>query len=281
MAGTNPVFIVNGTVVVKLFTDLFGGPLSAPTELACYQLLTHDPAFPAPSLLAHGELFADGWPWPYVVTSVMPGMSLGEAGDHANPDDRRAAAAFLGRALRRLHDIPLGPDGPLAGTWDRFAAFLTQQRQQVVDRYGSKDLLSQSLGNQLNTILPSAEELIDRTDRPLLIHADLNRDHLLGTVEPGGWRPTGIIDFGDAMMGSFFYELQALHIGLFRCEGELLRIFLNAYNPPAPLLRDLPRRATAMMLLHRFDMLETALQAVPAIREAQTLDALAALVWGV
>jgi hypothetical protein len=78
--GTFPVFIVAGRVVVKFFGDLFEGGARFRIEREVYALLGRDRAIPAPGLVASGALFADasGWHWPYLVTDVLPGVSLAE-----------------------------------------------------------------------------------------------------------------------------------------------------------------------------------------------------------
>jgi hygromycin-B 7''-O-kinase len=282
LAGTNPVFIVDERLVVKLFTDMFGGAESAPAERACYRLFARAPTLPAPRLLAEGALFSDagGWPWPYLVLELIPGRSLGEDAALVGADDRGHTAAFLGRALRALHTIPLDADGPLRASWDAYDAFLARQRLECAAAHAQRGVLPPALVGQIDGYLPSLDDLTDHGAPPALLHADLNWDHLLGVSEGGRWRPTGIIDFGDAMVGDPLYELVVLHVGLFRCDTSLLRAFLAAYGPPPSLLRDFTRRAMALTLLHRYDMIDAVLEELPAARAARSLGELAALIWG-
>ena len=88
-----------------------------------------------------------------------------------------------------------------------------------------------------------------------MLHCDLNADHVLGGFEGERWRPVGVIDFGDAMIGDRMYDLVALHLGLFRCDKRLLRAFLDDYGSDERLRRDFARRAMSMTLLHQFDVL--------------------------
>jgi hypothetical protein len=80
-SGTHPVFLVNEQYAVKLYTDLFSGEQSYQVEREVYRLIATEPALPAPSLVATGKLFDehDGWSWPYIVTRVIPGLSMSES----------------------------------------------------------------------------------------------------------------------------------------------------------------------------------------------------------
>ena len=77
------------------------------------------------------------------------------------------------------------------------------------------------------------------------------------------WRPIGVIDFGDAMVGDRLYELVALNLGLFRCDKRLLGIFLDTYGFDLALRRDFVRRAMSLTLLHEFNVLSSVLPCVP------------------
>jgi hypothetical protein len=113
------------------------------------------------------------------------------------------------------------------------------------------------------------------------LHCDLGDDHVLGRFEGQRWRPTGIIDFGDAKVGDRVYELIALHIGLFRCDKRLLRVFLESYGfDTGPRDRFL-LRAMSFALLHEFDVLKPVFEDYPAARAAGDLGELAALLWDV
>jgi hygromycin-B 7''-O-kinase len=278
LPGTNPVFVVDETYVVKLYVHLFDGARSYPVERAAYELIARRPGLPAPALIASGDLFdpAGGWPWPYIVTQAISGRSLGES--QLNDADRLAVAAWLGPAVRGIHALPLDDAGPLRAAWDDFAAFLAAQRAAATATHAGWGRLPSRLVAQIDTYLSG--ELLNRSAPPVLIHADLNRDHVLGELMHGVWRPRGIIDFGDARVGDRMYELVALHLGLFDADGRLLRTFLEAYGFDDQLRHDFVRRAMAMTLLFEFNTLGEILQHMPDAAEASNLEELAELLWG-
>ncbi len=282
--GTNPVFVVDESHVIKLYTDFFDGSRSRAVERAVYGLLARrsslarQPVLPAPRLMAEGDLYPPGtcpsgaWRYPYLITTALPGRSLTEAPIGAS--DRLALARTLGEALAALHTVPV--EGLAAfppGEWD---AFLCARRATCAADQAAWGTLPPHLVAQIEDYLPAPDELLAEGRRGL-IHADLNADHVLGRVEAGGWRLTGIIDFGDARVGDLAYELVALHLGLFGCDRALLGEFLRwhgGFTPDAAFAR----RAMAMTLLHEFDVL---VDVPPEILAAPDLETLAGALWDV
>ena len=134
---------------------------------------------------------------------------------------------------------------------------------------------------QIEAFVPPLEALAEGLGQPHLIHADLTADHLLGRVEGGRWITTGLIDFGDAMIGDLYYELVPLHLDLFHADKRLLATFLRSYGVDEAMLRIVPTRALAAALLHRFDVFGPTFAAHPWARDARSLEELADLLWDV
>lgn len=276
LPGTNAVFLVDQRYAIKLFPDLFGGAVSYPAERQCYDLIAQASGIPAPALIASGELFdrSGGWHWPYLITSVLPGQSLGET-PNVGFADRLRIASWLGQLLRRIHHLPLEGSGPLVADWEPYSAFLNEQRATVTSRHVARGVLPSHLCAQLEAYLPPAALLIDRASTPRLLHSDLNRDHVLGEWVAGCWQPSGVIDFGDARVGDPAYELVALHLGLFDADKRLLQAFLDSYGE-ASLASALPQRAMSLTLLHEFTVIG---QLQHVMDTTATLDELADLLW--
>lgn len=281
--GTNPVFIVDGRYAVKLYTDWFNGYASYPTELDSYRLIAMNPQLPAPALIAHGSLYPEGteWHWPYIVTTVIPGASLGEAGELVSYDDRRELAGFLAQVLRQVHALPVESSAVMRRSWDSFAAFLQERRLHCLDNHRRWKALPDHLIDQIEDYLIPLSELMDDEGGPYILHCDLNRDHVLGAWEGVRWTPAGIIDFGDARAGDRLYEFVALHLGLFRYDKRLLGRFLTQYGVEEHWKDNgrLVRRLMNYTLLHEFNVLDQLCEAHPSLREAASLPELAAWIW--
>jgi aminoglycoside phosphotransferase (APT) family kinase protein len=281
LLGTNPVFLVGEQYAVKLFTHLFGGAESFPAELELYQLLARTEEFPAPTLVAHGRLFEEdsGWHWPYIVTSLVPGTSLGEVEAQVPYDDKLTLAQWLGATVRRLHELPVTEMSHLSGSRNDFYHFIARRRESCAANQRRWGAMPEHLIARIEDYLPPIEQLVGPSSGWSLLHCDLNVDHVLGEFQDGRWMPRGIIDFGDARRGERLHELGALHLGLFGCDKRLLQHFLESYGFDAALREDFARRAMSFTLLHEFSLLESFFRYSPQAASAQSLDEVATLLW--
>jgi aminoglycoside phosphotransferase (APT) family kinase protein len=278
VAGTYPTFIVDDRWVVKFFGALYDGWRCFQVESQAAALVASLPRLLTAPVLAQGFLLDENasWHWPYLVFQFIPGVSIGEVYNQVSQEARLALAAEMGGRVKRLHELPLPVDGPLAASWDGFACFLRGQYAGCAQRQAAWGSLAPQLAAQIPAYLPPLEELLPMTDRPRLVHADLTRDHLLGTLSPEGrWKTGALIDFGDARAGSPWYELPALHLDLFNSDKRLLRAFFEAYGWEGWREASFPRRAMAYTLLHEFNVLVL----YPQARDAASLEALAEELW--
>jgi hygromycin-B 7''-O-kinase len=239
--GSFPTFRV-GDVFVKLFCEGFDGAACHRVELAMDDVIKDVDAIPAPRVLDNGELFSDeSWSWPYLVFTVIRG------GPARRQPITARGAADLGEAIAALHALP----APL------------EPALHAVPTPCAKLSLPKPLAD-----LPLPE--VSRDD-PVVLHADLHADHIF--LDADG-RLTGIIDWGDAFVANRYYELAALHLGLFFGDAELLGAFLDSYRWPAD--ADFARRALDAARSHEFDVFNEL-----TLPPATTLDGLATALFGV
>ena len=286
LPGTHPVFIVSEQYVIKLFTYYFGGAESLAVERDLYSIFAQSPPFsiPVPALIAEGTLFPQGdeWSWPYLITNVIPGTSLGEVYEQVSYEDMLALAHSLGLFLRQLHQVNLSQSRIFKPMWDTFLENIEDQRHTCVARQQEWGTLPTHLIAQIEDYLLPDEQLFDIHTTPHLLHCDLNADHVLGLVdERQSWHTRGIIDFGDALVGDWHYELFALHMGLFHADKHLLHVFLDSYDPEQTLRANFTHIAMSYQLLRRFDGLQRFFQENPAAREVKRLEELAEILWEV
>jgi hygromycin-B 7''-O-kinase len=281
LPGTHPVFLVADRYAVKFTSPLFSSPAHAGAEAELYARFAQPPALPVPKLVVAGDLFpADGgWPWPYLITTLIPGRSFGEDAEAMDVADQAAVATYLGPLIRTLHEITLPGSVRFAPTWDAFAAFLERQRAGCLASHRRWGSLPDALIAQIEDYLLPLESLLDLSTPPSLIHADLTADHVLGRFVAGHWQPTGLIDFDDARVGAPGYEWVALHLDLFRADKALLRAFFAAYGADVAGAPDFAHQALSFTLLHEFDVLGPIFAASPALRLVPDLPTLAALLW--
>ena len=275
-----------------------------------------------PRLVAAGRLDpctpgGGGRAWPYVVTTYLPGRRLGDVWPGLTPAARLAVARGLGAALRDLHRLAPsglavlrpalgsdggGPAGDMSGGPDRGAGvgadgsgdderrrawleFVAQQAATARERHSRWGRLTPALLADIDGFLGRIE--LPRAGwRPVVMSCDVTADHVL-VERPGGgggegWRVSGLIDFGDAMIGDPEYEFVAVYVSALGCEQASFDAMLNAYGYPAgeDYRKSLGRRLLGYMLLHRFDVFEGLPRAVVvAMRGASNLAAVADAIW--
>jgi hygromycin-B 7''-O-kinase len=276
LPGTYPAFIVGDRWVIKFFGRLFEGGQAYQVEKEANRLTMIDPAIRTAQVAASGALGGEGWPWPYLVFDYIPAVSLGNQIEQVSTAGLLEIAVEMGETARRLHALPLDGSPVFPNDHNTYQAFLIKQRAACTAKQREWGTLAPHLLEQIEDFLPPLDELIDRSRHPHLIHADLTRDHLLGRAADGHWSTLALIDFGDAMTGALLYELSALHLDLFAGSRQMLAAFLDTYGIDTTFRAELPRKAMATALLHRFNVLACL---PPEMLRADSLDELAHMIW--
>ena len=284
LPGTHPVFIVDERYVIKFFTYYFGGAESLAVETDLYHLFAGNPplSIPVPTLITQGNLFSEDneWPWPYLITNVISGTGLVEVYEQVHYEDLLSLADSLGLFLRQLHNLNLSQSNVFKPTWDAFAESIEEQRCTCVERHQHWRTLPTHLIAQIEGYLLPMDRLFDIRTTPHILHCDLNADHVFGFLDDQKrWHTTGIIDFGDAIVGDWHYDLIALHMGLFRGDKQLLHVFLDSYDPEHLLRTDFVHVAMSYQLMRRFDSLAQFFKRRPELHDMKSLEELAEILW--
>jgi hygromycin-B 7''-O-kinase len=227
-AGTHVVFRT-GSHIVKLYAPFWLEDFTA--ERAALRPLR---GLPTPELVAQGEI--EGWP--YLVMTIVPGRPAEEIWPNLTGTERIDIARLLGKLMRQLHRQ--GPVTELAIDWD---VFLGERVSGAEEFHAAGESWHDWIREQL-------ADFHDPPFSPVLLHADITADHVLLSRTAQGWRITGLIDFGDAMMGHPFYEFIAPLA--FYCFGDppASRALLEGYG--LDLTPEVADRLTTYCLLHKF-----------------------------
>ncbi len=236
---TYPTFLC-GDVVLKLFGHFPPWRGSHAAEHSALHLVANDSKISAPRLLASGSIFSGSdTPWPYLVTGRISGVPCCRSS--LSPARLTALAVELGRQIRRVH--ALRPIRVMPPTDLPVADIVAAARRSSLPRH----------------LIPGIRGFLARL-RPfdrVFVHGDLVDNHIY--VEGG--RLSGIIDWGDAVVIDRHYELAKLFFDTFRCNKELLSVFLAASEWPVggdfahrTLGLALHRQAQGVAQHHAFDV---------------------------
>jgi aminoglycoside phosphotransferase (APT) family kinase protein len=177
---------------------------------------------------ALGALLADGGhpvaPWKVVDVDGTPcavGVRLTGTPIIYETAWTTAFSAELGDLLADLHLIPAVGFGPLVDKEDELRGQSTSARDGARDRwcwascwpFDGSDLadhpVSRMMPEVASAIAPLQQELLDAAEEPIgIVHSDLHQEHLL--AGPDGTL-TGVLDFGDAFIGSVAWDFALLH----------------------------------------------------------------------
>src|SRR5438477_2321693 len=145
---------------------------------------------------------ADGFPWPFFGSELLPGRELGEAelGDPA----RVAIGRSLARFLRRLHDAEVAYELPADGNRRAdMSARVPKTREQLAE------LEATGLWQRPASVdrLLEAAEGLPPSEAFAVVHGDL---HFRQVLVDDGTSPTGVIDWVDVCRSDPAIDLSML-----------------------------------------------------------------------
>ncbi len=272
LGGSNMVASVGDAHIVKLFPPF----LRFQWDAERVALLTLDGRLSAatPQLRHQGE--RDGWP--YLVMTKLPGTSLADVWPGAAEGERIDILAQIGALIAEVQRVPPGPLARVGPSWDeRIAAQLAACEARHA-RLGLPEPLLRDLRPYLDRAL--ARGALPAGFAPAILTGEHTPENLLVERRGGRWVVTGLVDFGDAMVGPGDYDL--LGPSTFLAAGRRDRVrslFLAAGKSNADLAPALAERLLVLLLLHRHSDLDLQI-AIDGWRDrVGGFDDLAALLW--
>jgi hygromycin-B 7''-O-kinase len=238
--GTHIVFRT-GSCIIKLFSTLWGEDFTSERVV-----LDHLRGMQTPQIVSEGEI--EGWP--YLIISAVPGRPLNQVWDELVAAEKRSIVEHIGAFMRALHEHPPIPE--LATDWDRFLG-------KRIDHWEDHH---RPVGAWRDWIRERLSGFYEPAFTPVLLNADITDEHVLVVHRGGQWQFSGVIDFGDAMMGHPHYEFVAPLVCLTLGEPSLSRALVESYGlePTAALAG----RLTTYCLLHQYGRLADILERYPA-----------------
>ena len=272
---TNAVFILDRSLVLKIYN-----PVWPEFEMECrlIEVLSRNGAVPAPSIVASGQLL-DRLSWSYLIQEFSSGLTLEAIRPEITREDLLGIASEVGAVVRALllTDVRLFDDIDAGESWE---ALVDRRRREALPELTGAGVITPGVAEALADTLDEAIAGSSQTPH-VIVHGDLESDHVLLERSGGEWAVASIIDFGDAKVGLRDYEWMPLWFGLFDKDIGAMQEFLKAYDPVLMTDDELPRRMVAWTLLHDFGTNAVAeqIEKTDAPTPVGSIDVLQELLW--
>ena len=268
--GSNLVASVGEQVVVKIFPPFHRHQWHSEHLTLAY--LENRLSVPVPELLASGQR-KEGWT--YVVMRQLPGQILEDVWPGLSLEEKKSLLTSIGQLMAEVHRLNGRPLPALEPDW---ASFLQQQQAQAFARHqrlGAPDWLLSGLHD---FIRQTAAGLPLRPEKVLLT-GEYTPFNILVEPQAGAWRLSGMIDFGDAMLGPREYDWLGPCVFLGEGNAHLLRSFFRGYGADCSNPNGLRQGLLLLLLLHRYSNLDLQIRIPDWQNRVDSIAGLAQLIW--
>lgn len=269
--GTNIVFSYGETRVIKISPPFHQSQFES--ERLVLMHLDGKLSVKTPTLEHEGEVFG----WPYLIISKLEGTNLETLWETMPYNNKVVILRELGLLIREVHALPTDGLEAIDCHWPKF---LEKQMANCVEQHQTKGL-SATLLQQLPAYLDSIKETLPKIKNPVILTGEYTPMNLLVQQINDVWHISGLIDFGDAMLGLPEYDLLGPGAFLIQGDKQLLREFLTAYGYlPHEMTDILSHQLMALMLLHQYSNLNIQVRIPNWKDKVHSLKGLENLVWG-
>ena len=192
---TNAVFILDRSLVLKIYN-----PVWPEFEMECrlIEVRSRNGAVPAPSIVASGQLL-DRLSWSYLIQEFSSGLTLEAIRPEITREDLLGIASEVGAVVRALllTDVRLFDDIDAGESWE---ALVDRRRREALPELTGAGVITPGVAEALADTLDEAIAGSSQTPH-VIVHGDLESDHVLLERSGGEWAVASIIDFGDAKVG--------------------------------------------------------------------------------
>ena len=262
---TYPVFLIDN-IVVKFFGHRPYWQDAFNTECTAHEYLLKDNTILAPRILAKDMLFINtDTPWPYIISSKIPGQSWLDT--NLTYEEKNTIAAEIGQQLRKIHALPVDNRLKHDHEWSKLNFRIAAE----------KSVLPKHLIAQVDSFIAKLDDFdcCFVNGNVVDMHVFIENGHL-----------TGIIDWGDTTVFDRHYELGKL-LDTFDWDKRLLKTVLETSNWPIKknfakqsLGLALYRQAVGLTQHNSFDVFYKLPNLLP-LEDIATLDELADILFGI
>ncbi len=269
--GTNIVFSYGENNVIKIFPPFHQSQFES--ERLVLMHLDGKLSVKTPTLEHEGELFG----WPYFIMSKLEGINLENLWEIMPYNNKVVILRELGQLIQEVHALPTDGLEAIDCHWSQF---LEKQIANCVQKHQTNEL-SATLLQQLPSYLDSIKETLPKIKKAVILTGEYTPMNFLVQQINDVWHISGLIDFGDAMLGLPEYDLLGPGAFLIQGDKQLLCEFLTSYGYlPNEMTDILSHQLMALMLLHQYSNLNIQVRIPNWKDKVHSLKDLENLVWG-
>jgi len=268
--GTNLIASLGANWIMKVFPPVLRHQWES--EWRVMRHLTGQLTLPIPRFYKAG-IWED---WPYIIMSRLSGVTLEKVWPRMPDTDKAAVLMDIGLIMARVHAVPPGDLADLPPLWSQFLPQQIAGCRARHERLGMPDWFTQKVEAFVRDALP----LLPENPSPVILTGEYTPFNLLVTDTSPVQSISGMIDFGDAMLGYREYDL--LGPLLFSCEGKpaLVQALLTGYGyAPEVQNRELRRRLMLLQILHRYSNFHEQVRIPGWQDQVRSIEELENLIW--
>lgn len=268
--GSNIVFAAGTSRVIKLFPLELNFQFKA--EEKALKLVESKVNVQTPKLITSGRHHGLS----YLVMEKVDGLPLSQKWPLFEHHLKKKLLFQIGQIAAAHHRIEIDKDSIPCPDWSHF---IREQIDQCTARQTKMNLPKALIDDIPNYLKTNAASVTRKLTAPVLLTGEYTPGNIMIDSKAGEWSVTGIIDYGDAMIGHFEYDFLGPATFLAGGSNELLTSFLKGYGVAEDEMNTaLSLRLMTLLLLHRYSNFEVQIQ-VPGWKKALSLSALAQLIF--
>ncbi len=262
--GVNFCALVNSDTVIKIFQPELPHQWESDTRVLRH--LQGRLSLPIPRFIDAGKL-SNGQS--YLVMSKVEGQLLIDVWSELSRPEKIQILSEIGRVMKEVHRIPIGELTTLPPEWN---SFLQIQRARCLTRH-QKQRMPEWFTTSLEAWLDSIPDKLSREH--VILTGEYTPFNMLVSKTSHGYQLSGMIDFGDAMIGPREYDLLGPSLFLTAGDSELLQSLLEGYG-----WGDLDTdQLLKLQVLHRYSNFKAQLAVKNWQEKAHDFRGLADLIW--
>lgn len=238
----NAVYRLGGQRYLKIYSP--SAERQFHIERCVLRALNDQTAIPAPRIVAEGERTHEP---SYLVMTEIPGATAENVWDSLARTHQLALARDFGSLCAAIHRLPMEAlatvEQKYGGRHKHIQGLLNQRTAEIMS---IETLSLQQRDDLLSFLHVEAQEHIDHQQN--LTHFDLAHNHIYLSQDVSTWHVTGIIDWGEAMIGPPEWDVAYLWFWTFTCDRDAMQACLQTLYMDRPLPARFARRCMAAVM---------------------------------